>query len=114
MDVYTFDYNGVEVQYLPATVATRQTKKRIIRLLLAAYGYPDGNRTPPDEWDTFEEYSDYVSRSKADAPWWMSSASTTEQARAAFEAWRSEPEELYDSFLLAHHATTLEKKVTTT
>jgi hypothetical protein len=111
-DPYTFEYEGVAVEYFPATVRTSLEARRIQGKLLDAYGHLaiDAPPIPRDIWDNISEYASAMSQCKSSAAWWTSSNATPQQVQAAFELFMDQDHELFDQFVTANRATMPPKK----
>lgn len=110
---YSFEYDGVLVEYSRATVGTRMEGGRIIQKLLGAYGHVAGNPASNSEYDNFFEYAHTMARTRTDAAWWCHSDMSEEQIRERFEAFIDEDELLHQEFILAARATNAQKKMRT-
>lgn len=109
---YTFEHEGVAVEYYPATVGTSLARRRILRGLLEAYGYMDGGLAPADEWDNISEYASAMAQARSAAPWWTPSSAPPERMRAAFELFLEQDTRLYAQFLAADEIVSPPKKTT--
>lgn len=108
MEPYTFEFEGVKVEYNRATVRTGLETTRIRQKLIEALGYE--TEMPTTEWENALTFSETMARSKADAPWWCHSNMTGEQIKAAYELFMETDEELYSEFNRAYRATLSPKK----
>lgn len=105
---YTFEYEGVRVEYQRGTVRMGIEATRMRRKLVAAYGYTD--TMPSDEYDNIDEYSSAMSRTKTSAAWWGHSNMDEGQLKQAFELFLDQDEELYELLRRAYSATYPPKK----
>jgi len=110
MEPYTFEHNGVKVEYFPAVVRTQLEKRRIQLKLLEAYGVETSADLDRSEWDNMSEYASAISQSKADAPWWTKSNANAQEVRAAYELFMEQDVDLFDAYLRANVATLPPKK----
>ena len=108
MEPYTFEFEGVKVEYNRATVRTGLETARIRQKLIEALGYD--TEMPTEEWENASTFSETMARSKADAPWWCKSNMSNEQIKAAYELFMEADEELYSEFNRAYRATLPPKK----
>lgn len=109
---YTFEFEGVAVEYYPATVRTSLEARRIQGKLLDAYGHMeiDAPPVPRIEWDNISEYSQAMSQCKSSAAWWTNSNATPAQVKAAYELFMDQDPEVFDLFVEANRATLPPKK----
>lgn len=110
-DSYSFEHDGVTVEFFPATVRTQLEKRRLLLALIRAYNLQDED-VPNDTWEEFDNFSTAMAQSKADALWWTKSMATPERIREAFECFMGEPPILLTSFLIASNAVSTPKKTT--
>jgi hypothetical protein len=104
-DPYTFEYEGIEVQFNRGTVRSGIEARHIVQKLLSAYGFYDGNLAPDDMYGLIDEYASCTARSKTEAAWWGHSNMSEEEIKRRFEIFLDEDERLYLELRQAHIAT---------
>lgn len=116
---YVFEYEGNTVEYLPATVAARLTRGRIINKLMQSHNYVVDNPgegqaiVTDEEWDNFLEYAGHLSQSKAEtASWWRSEHTPAHDIKEAYDTWLNADAELFDVLRQARRAVEPTKKTT--
>lgn len=102
---YTFEHDGVAVEFSRGTVRTGIEARQIMQKLLMAHGFFDGNIAPDDLYKLFDEFASCSARSKTDAKWWAHSNMGEEEIKKRFEIFLEEDEELYVQLRQANIAT---------
>jgi hypothetical protein len=108
-DTYTFEHEGVTVEYAPATIRTLLEKRRILVALINVYGLQDQD-VPSDTWEEFDNFATAMAQSKANAAWWTRSMAMPERIQEAFECFMAQPPILLTNFLIASNAVATPKK----
>lgn len=108
-DAYTFEHDGVIVEYAPATIRTLLQKRRILLALIQVYGLQDQD-VPADTWEEFDNFAVAMAQSKADAAWWTPAMASPDRIRDAFECFMAQPPILLTNFLIASNAVSTPKK----
>jgi hypothetical protein len=116
---HTFEYNGVIVEYYPATVRTTLAYSRLLGYLLSSFDCEDGAAMAlkdPEEWQNMLQFAGAIAQAKVNTPvdWWVNSVSGVEKTRAAYEAMLGEGPTLWNLLYLANDATQPPKKTVVT